>query len=349
MVWNIIKKGSVGGDGGLALSATDMDGFMRIRDRGTRLLQSMREPDDLRNAERFVRSEFLLCHRWSGVRDQDVLRRKEMLAVEQLPGLSRVFMFHGDGRIREAALRNLDGPLIAPANAYALFWRLNDWAAQVRDAAQDAVQRSMPMTPAIVIIPALRALLPYVASWGRWSQEGRQALDAMLMRQDVVEVLVEEIVTTRRAQLGLQFREICCNPGVDPHLERMFREARLPHIRAIALDVLLSQRAIWPARERRQVWIDRSMGRYRYEQVFLKRDVTVTADPYALIVAGLQDRAAMVRKCAADGLIALRHDPDIGPKLDEIVASCGEDPNAGVRERLDFFRRKRMEESAQSQ
>ena len=129
----------------------------------------------------------------------------------------------------------------------------------------------------------------------------------------------------------------------------MFREARLPHIRAMALDALLSKRAIWPARERRQVWIDRSMGRYRYEQIFLKRDVTVATDPYALIVAGFQDRAAMVRKCAADGLIALRHDPEIGPKLDGIVASLEDDPNAGVRERLGFFRRKRMEESAQSQ
>lgn len=347
MIWNIFKRGSVGGDDGLTLSATDIDGFMRIRDRGTQLLQLMREPDDLRNAERFVRSEFSLYHRRTGVREVDALCRKEILAVEQLPGLSRVFMFHGDGRVREAALRNLEGPLISPASAYALFWRLNDWAAQVRNAAQDALQRSMPMTPAIVIIPALRALLPYVASWGRWSHEGQQALDAMLMRQDVVQLLVEEIVTTRRAQLGLQFREICRNPGVDTHLERMLREARLPHIRAMALDVLLSRRAIWPTRERRQVWIDRSMGRYRYEQVFLKRDVTVTADPYALIVTGLKDRAAIVRKCAADGLIALRHDADIGPKLDEIVASLEDDPNAGVRERLDFFRRKRMEESAQ--
>ena len=344
MIWNFFKRKTYEEASETVLSNADIENFRNTYNRGTSLLSSMIQPDDIRNAERFIRLEFSLYSRWQGERYQDALRNTEIKAVKQIQGLSSVFIFHGDGLVREAALNQLHEPLTTPASVYGLFWRLNDWAPQVRQAAQNTMNRLMPVTPAVVIVPALRILLPHVMNWGRWTQEGQEALDVTLTRPDVLEMLIDDIVTTRQAQLGYQFREICRNPAVDQHLERMFYKAQLPHIRAMALDALLSQTVTWPTRERRQVWIDRYMGRYRIEQVFIKRDVTVTIDPYTLIVAGALDRAAMVRKRAASGLIAFRNYPEIGSKLDKVAASLENDPNIAVRGRIDFYKRKRSEE-----
>lgn len=344
MIWNFFKKKTCGEASEAVLSNADIESFRNTYDRGTSLLNSMIQPDDIRKAERFIRIEFSLYSRWQGERYQDALRNTEIEAVKQIAGLSSVFIFHGDGRVREAALKHFHEPLASPVSVYGLFWRLNDWAPQVRQATQNTLNRLMPVTSADVIVPALRILLPHVMNWGRWSQEGQETLDVTLMRSDVLEMLIDDIVTTRQAQLGYQFREICRNSAVDQHLERMFYKAQLPHIRAMALDALLSQTVIWPTRERRQVWIDRYMGRYRIEQVFIKRDVTVTIDPYSLIVAGALDRAAIVRKRAASALIAYRNFPEIGSKLDEVAASLENDPSIAVRGRIDFYKRKRSEE-----
>ncbi|MBX8800847.1 hypothetical protein HBA92_08790 [Ochrobactrum sp. MR28] len=344
MIWKFFKRKTYEETSETALSNADIESFRNTYNRGTSLLSSMIQPDDIRNAERFIRVEFSLYSRWQGEPFQDALRTTEIKAVKQIPGLPSVFMFHGDGLVREAALNQLHEPLTTPACVYGLFWRLNDWAPQVRQAAQNTLNRLMTATPAVVIVPVLRILLPHVMNWGRWTQEGQEALDVTLTRPDVLEMLIDDIVTTRQAQLSYQFREICRNPAVDQHLERMLYKAQLPHIRTMALDALLSQTVIWPTRERRKVCIDRYMGRYRIEQVFLKRDVTVNIDPYSLIAAGALDRAAIVRKRAASGLIAFRNHPEIGSKLDEIAASLKNDPSAAVRGRIDFYKRKRSEE-----
>lgn len=294
-----------------------------------------------------VRSQFSLHYSWSSDRtDIQYAVAEELRAVQQVQGLACVFMFHGDGRVREQALHHLEGPLSTMANVYALCWRLNDWAPQVRLASLSALNRVLPSTPASIIAPALKAILPHVHSWGRWSADGPKQIDAILFRPDVASMFLEEILSTRQSNLGSIFRELSKSPWIDPHIERAFKTAPLPHVRAMALEMLLSGKSRWPIGKLQRVWIDRSMGKYRTDPVFSEREITVEVDAIALISSGATDRSAMVRKRAADGIIALRHNPDMIDELAQLAKSLKNDPNIGVRSRIDFFYEKNYSRAA---
>ncbi len=318
--------------------------YSRMQEQGARILHSVDDPAHLNKVEGKVRAELNLFYRWSSDRlDIEKAAREELWAVQNVPNLPFVFMFHGDGRIRQEALRSLEGPLPTPANVYGLFWRLNDWVPQVNQAAYEALERVMPRTSAAVIIPALDAILPHLNSWGRWSREGPEAVHRTLCRPDVSTKLLENIRTTRQPRLGEIFRELCRNDWVDQYISDVFFTAPLPHIRTMALDMLLSQRARWPTGETVRVWTDRSMGMFRTERGFRERELSVAVDLLELLRAGASDRSAMVRRRAADGLIAQRHNLDLKEELDCIAAMLYNDPNIGVRNRIEFFRRKQAE------
>lgn len=329
-----------------SLTEADLRRFSQIAERGITLLRSIIMPDDFRNAEKTIRMEFLLYERWSGSLESVELYAKEKQALVKIPELAQVFLFHGDGRLREAALNALDGKLASPASVYALFSRLNDWVPEVRQAALLAMKRVLHATLVETVIPAMRVLLRNARTWGRWSKEGREAFNAILMRPDIVDSFVGDLVSNRDPNSGSIFREILRNPYVDHRLAFIFDNAPLPHIRAIALNSSLSRTARWSTGERKRVWHEHVYGRYQMQPVFERRPITVPVDLYLLVEKGVKDRASIVRKCAVDGMIALRHDQDLAPKLDAIAATLKDDSNVGVRERIDFYLRKRAETDA---
>ena len=315
--------------------------FARILDQGKRILHSTYDPNALNKIEGKIRSELHLHYRWSSDKG-DILKaaRDEIRAVREMPDLAHIFMFHGDGRVREEAIRKLAGPMLTPAGVYALFWRLNDWVPQVRSLSYTALKRVMPSTSAKVVVPALKAILPHLNSWGRWSSEGPETIREILARPDISARILEDLNTTRQPRLGQIFRELSRNSVIDEHIESVFATAPLPHIRTMALDMLLSRRARWPTGKSKRIWIDRSMGEYRTEAIYDQREISIPVDQINLITAGALDRSAMVRRRAADGLIALRSDPDLRDDLDGIATRLENDPNIGVRNRIDFFVRK---------
>lgn len=318
--------------------------FESIRDQGTKILQQDISPDKFSKLESRIRVEFSLYHRWHAKNAMPGQLENEIAAVKKVAGLARVFMFHGDGRVREAALNNLTGPLIAPANVYALFWRMNDWSPIVRDTAKRALQRCLPTTPAIVIYPALKALLPAISTWGRWSAEGPESVNEILMRQDIAELVCQDLLGSGQSGLGQLFREICSNSYIDQQLETILVQSPLPHIRAMALEMLISGQAKWPTRTKRKVWIDKSMNVYRLVPKFKSRDLTIKNDIVTSLRIGAQDKASIVRKRTADGLIAHRKREDIRKQLEEISEILIADKNYGVQTRMDFLNRKREEE-----
>lgn len=326
------------------LSGEAFEKYVRIRDEGISLLKSETDVRNFSSLESRIRSKFALTfyRRYSHKTGLLQVAAEERIAMQQVSGLASVFMFHGDGRIREEAIHNLHEPMLAPANVYALYWRLNDWAPEVRQASLAAVNRVMPPTEASIIVPALWAILPYAYTWGRWSEEGAKEIDKILTRPDVATVFLDEIKSTRRSHLGLIFRQLSKTPWIDLHVESVFRDAPLPHIRAIALDMLLTCSARWPTGQKRRVWTNRSVGEFRTEPVFAKREITIEVDAIELIAAGAMDRSAMVRRRAVDGLIALRHNPDIIAAMPQIVTHLREDPNIGVRTRIEFLLRKEV-------
>lgn len=339
----------VASDATPALSSSDVEGYKRLLNEGTRIIQSASRPEQFEATYCALRDTLWSPQDW----DYDeqyytrrmLRRKKNVKSVQQIPGLAEVFLFHQDGYVREAALQQLDTPLTAPASIYALLWRTNDWVPEVREAAHEALARVLPQTSAEVIVPALKAALPRIASWGRWSQAGPERITALAQRDDVASALVDDVIQSESAALTVVFRELCKTPKVDPQFERIFRTAHQPHIRAMALQTLLSGKARWPLLQRRKVWIDKPLGRSRMELQFQSRDITVDADVLGLLQRAVTDRASIVRKHALDGMIALRHDREMAHTLDALVAGLEDDPNSGVRSRVTFFQRKRREEN----
>ncbi len=341
MIWNFFRK-RVSVPAKEAAPVADRTAeFIQMRDEGLATLAATVLPDEMGKLEHAFRNRFSLHRRWD---DYGPLLATDLAALKAEPELSLIFLHHGDGRVREAALTQMSGPVRFAASVYALYWRLNDWEPKVRDAAAAAIKRCLPKTPAETLVPAFWTLVLRAGNWGRWTAEGRGAIDALIARADVVDALVREIAVTTRPRSGRILAHLGRNPAVDPHLEAMVRTACLPHIRAMALDSLLAGTVRWQTGEKTKVWTDRTYGKYRLEPVFQERPLTIERDVRGLLETGAGDKAAIVRKRVADGLIRFRKDAALAGLVNRLASRLENDPNSAVRDRIGFLRRKQSEE-----
>jgi hypothetical protein len=338
MIWKLVKNRVTG------LRRSRNINYESYRDRGLKALRATRDPKVFPSFERHLRAELSLHQRQSVDAKTKQILHNEISATKRVKDLPLVFMFHGDGRVREEALNHLDGSLITPVNVFAMFSRLNDWSPAVRGAALYAAQRCLPKTPAVVIAPALKVLLPRIASWGRWSNTGREAVNALLMREDVAEILLRDVIGTRQPNLGVLLRSLFCNPSIDQHVVRIALDADLPHLRVLAVDALISQKMWWPTGDQQKVWDNRAFGKYRFEPTYHNRDLSVTVDISDVLRLAASDKANIVRRRAADGLIAFRNHSALDAHLADIALVLKDDKNFGVQERLEFLHRKCGEE-----
>jgi hypothetical protein len=76
------------------------------------------------------------------LRMRNLLTEQDLMA--QNPDYAWLFLFHGNGYVREAALDAINDPPSSPFFFAALTWRLNDWVWQVREAAAECASRVLP-------------------------------------------------------------------------------------------------------------------------------------------------------------------------------------------------------------
>ena len=228
-------------------------------------------------------------------------RPREAEQLLQMPSLEYLFLFHRDGRLREAALLKVTGGLPSPFLFAAVLWRLNDWAEPVRQAAARCANRSFPVTDPSVVARTAAELLVRQATWGRWGHE-RAILDRVFGRDDVAAQLAELIARERTGPQASTLRHALRTPALDRHLERIAKSAVQPSVRALALNALIDGKAEWPSGTAWQ-WVDKSMGLRRRVTVFDQRPLTVAPPQGALIASGVSDRSAVVRKAALTGVI----------------------------------------------
>jgi hypothetical protein len=219
----------------------------------------------------------------------------------QAPGLEYLFLFHRDGRLREAALLKITGGLPTPFLFAAVVWRLNDWVAPVREAAVRCARRSFPATAPDVIAQAATALLVRRLSWQRWTDE-RTILNEELSRADVAEHLTQLLIHGATGPLSSVLRSALRTSELDPYLMRLAVEALQPSVRAVALDALINGKATWTAGYVWQ-WVDKSMGRQRRVPTFDSRVLTVAPQRIPLITDAVTDRSAIVRGVALTGVV----------------------------------------------
>lgn len=261
--------------------------------------------------------------------------------LDEFPELSYLFLFHRDGRLREAALKIVAGGLPSPFLFGAVLMRLNDWADPVRSAALECTRRCFPLTSPEIVVQAAMILLPRLDSWGRWSDE-REAIDLVLRRADVARLLADSLASEKSGPASRTLKAVLKHDAIDAHLERLAMHAAQPSVRAMAVTVIADKQACWPVGAEWK-WVDKSMGeRIRVPKIRC-REISGTHERSNVIEVAASDRSAMVRKAALDALIR----GDLGkPIATDIAARLVADRNRSVRERAAYILSRHTEHSS---
>jgi hypothetical protein len=268
-----------------------------------------------------------VLHR-DGKPDLDLLARAPRLAI--------IYLRHENGFVREAALKALAAEAVTPFVLASIAYRLNDWVSPVRLAAVDAIDRILPLTSDTTIMKAAPFLVLHSAEWERW-KEHAHVLDGMLHRPSAIARIVDFVVESG-ARGTVALLQYCLPvPAIDQHLPRLARHARTPAVRAIASEALITGTARWPTGWE-AFWIDKYAGKKGRKRTYACRAIESSATAQATLIDAAADRAATVRKIAADAIINGLANPETWAV---VVSRLQNDPNRGVRERVEFARRNR--------
>jgi len=265
-----------------------------------------------------------------------ITRQAEMSALERTPRLALFYVFHGDGWIREAALRTWADPPASPLEFAAIVYRLNDWAAPVREAASVCAQRLFPLTATSVVATAAPHLFERMGRLLRWGEKEREVLEEALYRPDVIEALVASILGRPRGRLGTVLRQLMRRPTIDECLPRLVREAAVPIVRAIALEALVLRRARWQVGHRYE-WVDKRYSIRRSVAEYTERPIVHDLDVTTLLTSAADDHAVVVRRTVARALIAMRDETT--PALRQIGKRLASDCEPSVRALAEFYLR----------
>jgi hypothetical protein len=260
----------------------------------------------------------------------EALSERDLLAGDPL--YAWLFLFHSDGRIREAALDRLADP---PTTAFffaAIALRLNDWAEQVRAAAVRCAERVFPLVSPDLAARAALPLIDKAFQWERWSDE-RQALDAVFANPAVLAQMFPLFMTGSNGPLATRLRQLLRYPGLDRDLPELARGAVQPSVRANALKCLIDRKVSWPIGHDWK-WIDKAYNLRQRIVLTDSRPIVPDQAPEVFIRMGLDDRSAVVRRVAADAVIENRTTLS---DVDVLVARMAADRSPAIRERADYM------------
>lgn len=248
------------------------------------------------------------------------------------PRLALAFVHAHSGHLREAAVQHM--PLKAgdtPALT-ALLLRCNDWVAPVREAARARLAAVLPALKAGDLQPLCLFVFERSRTWGRG---GADAACDVMAHPDWTQALEATLRHEVNGPLARVLRQLLRGPGLDAHLPDLAADARSAFVRAVTTQALLEGYARWPVGTEWR-WIDKSAGQRQRITVFDTRPIdTSEIDLARVAVTAARDRSAIVRKHAADYLIA--QGPD---GLGDVADALRDDRARAVAERMDYFDRK---------
>lgn len=293
-------------------------------------------PLEFATAERQIRDEFSM-HSYYSIELGDLPLKATRASLRRRPELASVLLFHGNGRIREAALESMKGPLQLPIVFYGLVSRLNDWSPRVRSTARNAFARCFSETTPEVLLPAVWILLLNSKRWRRWEAE-REFIFSVLNRHDLVTELVRKVANEERGGSSQLLRILCGSPHIDPLVPYLATQARKPHVRAIAVRSMAMGKVCFDDGTVERQWIDKSQGRFRLAPKLAERLIG-GYDTVALLSAALVDKSVIVRKEALDALIRLRADPQIRSLAERFLVEHPIGNAPSIQLRADYLRR----------
>lgn len=262
------------------------------------------------------------------------LKRSERSLMSANRDYAWFFMFHRSGYVREAALFHVNAPPKSPFFFAALALRLNDWVAQIRQAAKRCFKRISDEVATDVAADAALYLIERRFVWGRWRDEV-SILDLVFARDDVLAALATRLEKKATGSLATCLRHALRYPGIDPHLTRLAAAAVQPAVRAVAYQCLISGKATWPAGFE-WAWVDKVYGIRRRLPKLETRMIERSRPAGDFVEKGIRDKSPFVRRIVADGMISIRS--QIADE-EALVAHLAKDRSAAVRSRADFLLR----------
>lgn len=255
--------------------------------------------------------------------------------LEANPPLAMLYLFHGEGRLRQAALHRVTSDMLSPFLFTAIVMRLNDWAQPVRHEAALCLARITASEDLTTIAPAIPLLCLQSKTWLRW-EDARAAYDRIEATPEVAGFMATHLREGRQGALSRQFYTVLRNQAIDIHLPELVANAVTPAVRAAALSALLNGTTSWPIGQKRQ-WIDKTYGKYRLEAIWESRPVAQAENKAALALASAQDRAVIVRRVVASWLLRS------GFPAPQAASILAEDASASIRQIIAIYQRKQAE------
>lgn len=276
---------------------------------------------------------------WSRVARPSLFERRilgrlgDLDVLDSVPGSAYLFLFHKSGYLRQAALERIAGPIPSTFLAAALAWRRNDWVREVRVSAEAALARCLPLTSPAVLAPFYLETIRVRSTWQRWNDKAVLSLDQHLGRPDVAARIATELTERVAGPLPTWARKLIRHEAIDAYLETLARTAKVPGVRAVAVEALASGFAEW-ADGYETYWINKPMRFTGRRPRMSKRGLSVAHDQEAALRLGLADRSADVRRSALRAIIAV----GLGDtKLAELARPLLDDRSPSVRAKAAFI------------
>jgi len=260
---------------------------------------------------------------------------RKIQELDANPELAMLYLFHGDGRLRQEALSRLSSEMMSPFLFAAISTRLNDWAPPVRLEAEACMTRICTPDTFTKITPAIPYLCLQIKTWLRW-EETRAAYDQIEASPEVAAFMARHLRVERRGKLARQLLSLLRNPAMDIHLPLLASQAATPAIRTIAYVTLLKGQAVWPIGKKRK-WVDKVYGISVKEPVCEQRSISITVNLLELALEGAQDRSVFVRREVAYWLLTSNMD---APEVAQILS---QDKYPSIRRIISFYQRKQAE------
>jgi hypothetical protein len=213
-------------------------------------------------------------------------------ALAAAPGVAYALSTVWSGHIREHAIRSIKS-VPGPFCLSLLVFRMNDWVAQVRRAAEEKLTVLGASLDDALIIGCIEYLWEFERV-GRAGASARRLVDSLIGRPGVLAALREEGLDSATDRTLRLTRHLLRTSALDADLETLATKSQHPSIRAMATRALLAGRHRW-----------------RDGGVLHERELAPAADRVALARRSLEDRSALVQLAGLEHIVAHEQDhPD---------------------------------------
>lgn len=254
-----------------------------------------------------------------------------------------LLQFHASGYIREKAFQELSDPPQSAFEFVAVVYRMNDWVAQVREAAFAYAQRLFPLTEPKIVATAALFLFRQAGHLARWDRRAARLVEETLYHDKVLEILKAHLLQVTDGPVVRVLRSALRRPDLDSFLPELALNAKSAAIRSCAADAVLNRRACW-AEGYKRVWVNKAYGVSRRVADLRHRSLSVTVNIRKHMDLAAQDRSAQVRRVAAS-LLSEQYAKPL-PWHANIAERLRQDRNLSIATRMAFYFRKRAEAEA---